>query len=287
DPATEPTSPSGPSSLYVMGLGFVVGLLFGIALAIARSRMSTALYDDRDIREAWGEDEDVHVLTAPPGRARRSPLAGRPASALARRLELMAEERPVRILLLSPTPAPTARRAVLEFAAEVVDELKVRGVAAATAEYDPDTTGPESDPDARVRIDVGNPMAPLKVWRRVAQDCAGVVLVVRSGRVVAADLREVRAILRTVAIRPLAVVLTRRQRGRRAAAPGFLAAAPAGRPGRSTDSDSDPAETGDRSSSAVRMGTPPAPPAGNANTATAVRARPLLGTENRGSKPTR
>ncbi|TFV83004.1 Wzz/FepE/Etk N-terminal domain-containing protein, partial [Blastococcus sp. CT_GayMR16] len=42
DPATEPTSPSGPSSLYVMGLGFVVGLLFGIALAIARSRMSTA-----------------------------------------------------------------------------------------------------------------------------------------------------------------------------------------------------------------------------------------------------
>ena len=80
DPATEPTSPSGPSTTYVLALGFIVGLLLGLALAIARSRMSTAVYDDDDVRAAWGEDEAVNVLTAPSGRARRSPSPGdRPA----------------------------------------------------------------------------------------------------------------------------------------------------------------------------------------------------------------
>jgi capsular polysaccharide biosynthesis protein len=288
DPAIEPTSPSGASSLYVLTLGFVVGLLLGMALAIVRSRMSTALYDEPAIRAAWGEDESVHVLTAPSGRARRSPLAGRPASALARRLELMAEERPVRVLLLSPTPAPTARRAVLEFATEVVDELKVRGVLAATAGYDPETTDPDADTDARVRIDVGNPMAPLRVWRRVAQDCDGVVLVVRSGRVVAADLHELRSVLRTVAIRPLAVVLASRQRGRWAPAVTPMSAAQVLLLRASSRSAApDPQNTTGLAPTVGRMGTPPVPPAGKASTATAVRARPFIGTDDGSGKPAR
>lgn len=215
DPATPPATPSAPTPLYVLALGFVVGLLLGLALAIVRSRTSTALYDESSVRAAWGEDDDLPVLTSPRGRARRSALAGSPVSALSRRLELLAEDRPVRLLLLSPAPTAVARRAVLELAGEVDDELTVRGVSAAVAEYDPDATEPPVDDQARVRLDVGHPLAPLRVWRRVAEDCLGAVLVVPAGRVAAAELHEMRAILRTAGLRPLAVVLTRHRRGRR------------------------------------------------------------------------
>jgi hypothetical protein len=177
---------------------------------------------------------------------------------------------------------------VLEFATEVVDELKVRGVLAATAGYDPETTDPDADTDARVRIDVGNPMAPLRVWRRVAQDCDGVVLVVRSGRVVAADLHELRSILRTVAIRPLAVVLTSHQRGRWAPAVTPMSAAQVLLLRASSRSAApDPQNTTGLAPTVGRMGTPPVPPAGKASTATAVRARPLIGTDDGSGKPAR
>ena len=186
---------------------------------------------------------------------------------------------------MSPTPALTARRSVLEFATEVAGELKLRGVAAATAEYDPDSNDPDEPAEARVRIDVGNPMAPLRIWRQIVHDFAGVVLVVRSGRVVTADLQEVHTILRTVGIRPLAVVLTRHQRARWKPARVPMAAGPAVTPrsgGRVTTSDQ--LGTPARASAAGRSA---APPARSMTTATAVRARPLLGTDDGTGKPAR
>jgi capsular polysaccharide biosynthesis protein len=214
DPATPPIAPSSPTPLYVLALGSVVGLLLGLALAIVRSRTSTALFDEAGVRAAWGEDDGLRVLASPSGRARRSALAGRPASALARRLELMAEDRPLRLLLLSPAPTQTAYRAAVEFADEVVHELTLRDVTAASSDYDPDAPVQ----DARIRIDVGNPLAPLRVWRRAAEDCAGVVLVVPRSRVAAAELTEIRAILRIAGLRTLALVLTGHQRTRRSGA---------------------------------------------------------------------
>jgi len=216
DPATEPASPSGPATTYVLALGFMVGLLLGLALAIVRSRTSTALHDESDVRGVV--DDTVPVLTTPRGRARRSPLAGSPAGALARRLELMAEERPVRILLLSPSSAPMERRAAAEFAAAVVEELRAREVPATTGEHDPEGVDRIQPGDVRVRIDVGDPLAPLRTWRGVARESAGVVLVLRSGRVAAAELREVGTVLRTADIRTLAVVVLPRRRNRSTAA---------------------------------------------------------------------
>lgn len=219
DPATEPASPSGPATTYVLALGFVVGLLLGLALAIVRSRTSTALHDESDVRAVV--DDGVPVLTAPRGRARRSPLAGSPAGALARRLELMAEERPVRIMLLSPSSAPAERRAAGQFAAAVVEELRTRDVTSTAGDHDPDGVDQIHSADVRVRIDVGDPLAPLRTWRGVARETAGVVLVLRSGRVAAAELREVRNVLGTADIQTLAVVVLPRHgnRSTRAAVP--------------------------------------------------------------------
>jgi capsular polysaccharide biosynthesis protein len=219
DPAVAPSSPASPNRLYVLSLGLVVGLLLGLALAIVRSRASTAVYDEPALRAAWGEEDALQVLTPPPGRAARRARAGRPAAAMARRLELMAEDHPVRVLLVSPASAPSARGVAGEFAAEVVAELTARGVSAQAAEYDPARTAREINSDIRVRIDTGDAQAPLSVWRRVAEGFAGVALVVPAGRLVAAELHEMREILDTAGIHPLAVVLTDRSRATRAAIP--------------------------------------------------------------------
>ena len=57
-----------------------------------------------------------------------------------------------------------------------------------------------------------DPLAPLRFWRDVASRYDGVVVVLPRGRVDAAELREVRGILRTAKIAPLAVVLSGRLR---------------------------------------------------------------------------
>jgi hypothetical protein len=167
------------------------------------------------VRDTWGgESTDVPVHARPAGRARRSTLAGRPATVLARRLERLAEDRPVRLLVLSPSPA--AELAPWSFADEVAEELRALGLGTAV-------TGPGADAGdrvadaARVRISVGSPLAPLRSWRRVAQDHDAVVLVVAPGRVQRAELAEVRSILTAAGIRPLALVLT--PAGRRPSAP--------------------------------------------------------------------
>ncbi|MGY1805401.1 YveK family protein [Blastococcus sp. SYSU D00922] len=218
DPATEPTSPSGVSSIYVLALGLCVGLLLGLALAVIRGRSSTALYDESDVRAAWDEDAAdpaaVPVLTAPRGRARRSRLAGDPARGLARRLEVMAENRPVRILMLSPSPSAAEHRAVAKFAAAVATELDGHRVSSSVSEYSAPAATRDPHPNAQVRLHLGDPLAPLRTWREVARECTGVVLVVRSGRVAAAELRELQGLLRTAGITTLAVVVIRRRRGR-------------------------------------------------------------------------
>ncbi|MGK5114949.1 YveK family protein, partial [Geodermatophilus sp. CPCC 205506] len=215
DPAATPTSPVAPVALFVIGLGLLVGLFLGLAAAVVRSRVDTAVHTPEDVRRAWGAD--VEVLTRQPGRAGRSEMAGSPATFLARRLERRAEEGPVRAVLV--TPAPGERPAVATLADEVAAALVRRDVEATVA------AAAQDDDGARVRLEVADPLAPARVWRERAERGDAVVLVLPAGRVAAAELHEMRAVLDAAGIRPLAVAVVPRHRTRPAASAGPSSAA--------------------------------------------------------------
>ncbi|WP_051683828.1 YveK family protein [Blastococcus sp. URHD0036] len=252
DPAVAPTSPSSPVLLYVLALGVIAGLFLGLAGAVVRSRMDTTLHTGDDVRRAWGEEPgDTEFLVQPSGRARRSALTGQAASTLARRLELRAEERPVRVVVLSPSPSE--ERATRAFAEQVTAVLHSRGVDATVAgpEARPGTAG---DDGARVRLDVVDPLSPLRVWKDVAERYDGVVLVVANGRVDEQELSEMRTVLASAGVTPLAVALVPRGRDRQ----------------RGTDD-------------APRGSQPPAPPARRTpGPAAAAGKRPVLNGADRG-----
>jgi capsular polysaccharide biosynthesis protein len=211
DPATVPTTPAAPRTGLLLLLGLVVGLGLGAAGAVVRNQLDTTVHTVGELRDAWGgESADVPVHARPAGRARRSTLAGRPATVLARRLERLAEDRPVRLLALSPSPA--AELAPWSFVDEVAEELRALGLGTAVTGPDEDAGDRPADA-ARVQISVGSPLAPLRSWRRIAEDHDAVVLVVAPGRVQRAELAEVRSILSAAGIRPLALVLSPAGRG--------------------------------------------------------------------------
>ncbi|HEX2072701.1 MAG TPA: hypothetical protein VHF92_02855, partial [Geodermatophilus sp.] len=195
DPAAVPRTPVSPVLLYVVGLGLLVGLFLGLAGAITRDRFDTSVHTEDDVRRAWGEDEDVVVLVQRSGRAGRSALTGRPATALALRLEAAAEERSLRAVLICPAPAEHAAPAAL--AEELAAVLRDRGV----------TAGSDAGDGPRVLLEVADPLAPLRVWRERAERGDAVALVVPAGRVDRAELREIRGVLRAAGVRPTAVVL--------------------------------------------------------------------------------
>ncbi|NEK85480.1 hypothetical protein GCU60_06860 [Blastococcus saxobsidens] len=209
DPAVAPTSPSSPVLLYLLTLGLLTGLFLGLAAAVVRSRMDTTLHTEDDLRRAWGDSAgDTEFLVQPSGRARRSALTGQAAGTLARRLELRAEKRPVRVTVLSP--APSEEPATRAFAEQVSEVLAGRGVRTAVTGS---LTAPAGDDGPRVRLDVADPLVPLRVWKHVAEHHDGVVLVVPSGRVDDQELREMRTILASAGIDPLAVALVPRGPG--------------------------------------------------------------------------
>jgi capsular polysaccharide biosynthesis protein len=212
DPAVAPTSPASPVLLYLLALGVVAGLLLGLAAAIVHSRMDTTLHTDDDLRHAWGEDDEAtELLVQPSGRARRSALTGQAATTLGRRLEARAEENPVRVVLVSPSPAE--KRATLTFAEQVTAVLHGRGLSSTVTALESVPTAVR-DGGPRVRLDVADPLVPPRVWKQVAAHHDGVVLVVESGRVDGQELREMRGILRSAGISPLAVALVPRRRHR-------------------------------------------------------------------------
>ncbi len=231
DPAVAPTSPSSPVLLYLVALGLVAGLFLGLAGAVVRSRMDTTLHSEDGVRRAWGEDAaDTEFLVQPSGRARRSALTGQAAATLARRLELRAEEGPVRVVVLSPSPAE--EQATRAFAEQVTQVLAGRGLDA-TVTGPGALSGATGDARSRIRLDVADPLSSLRFWKDVAQRRDGVVLVVESGRVDDQELREMRTILGSAGITPIAVVLVPRGAGRRRPVPSVVdgtAATPAPAP---------------------------------------------------------
>ncbi|MGY1741773.1 MULTISPECIES: YveK family protein [unclassified Blastococcus] len=216
DPAVAPTSPASPVLLHLLALGVLAGLLLGLAAAVVRSRMDTTLHTEDDLRRVWGEAGGTELLVQRSGRAQRSGLTGRSAAVLARRLESRAEERPVRVVLLSPSPSEA--RTTRGFAEEVAAVLRGRGVTASVTGSD-FVAGAVSAEGPRVRLEIGDPLASLGVWKQVAERHDGVVLVVADGRVHGEELREMRRILASSGITPLAVALVRRRRARTVAEP--------------------------------------------------------------------
>jgi capsular polysaccharide biosynthesis protein len=206
NPATVPTSPASPQTGLLLALGLVVGLALGAAAAVARARLDSRLHTADDVRAAWQGTDDVPVVARPSGRARRSALAGDPVAVLARRLAALAEDRPVSVAVVSPSPdlAPWS----------LVEELapRLRAAGLLTAVVDP-AGGDAASAAARVRLSVVSPLLALHDWRRLA-GTTDVVVAVAPGRTQRADLAELGTILTGAGIRPLALVLTRiRSRG--------------------------------------------------------------------------
>ena len=208
DPATVPASPVAPAPGLLLPLGLLVGLALGVAAAVVRSRLDTRLYTGDDVRSAWGADGSELTVHAPSADRRRNPLAGRPVTLLARQLEPLAEDRPLQVVVLSPAldGEPAARRLV----DEVRDELTGWGVPVEVTVSV--ATAPAQGGRPGVQLAVGTPEASLREWRRIAREHDGVVLTVEPGRVDRAELEEIRSILGTAGIQPLAVVISSRRR---------------------------------------------------------------------------
>lgn len=225
DPAAVPTQPISPVALYDLVLGLMVGLFLGLAAAVVRSRMDTRVYSEQDVRNAWGTEPGLEVLAPRRGRARRSALTGRPATELARRLEFTAVERRVRVVVLSPSPAEKVGPRVL--AEDVAADLRRRGLDATVTDQETAAlAATEGGPG--VLLTIAEPLAPLAFWRLVAEQYDGVVLAVTAGRVDAAELEEMRVVLRATDVETLAIVVTpRRRRRRKASTPPATAPAPA------------------------------------------------------------
>ena len=205
NPATVPTSPASPQTGLLIGLALVVGLALGAAAAVVRSRVDGRLHSAEDVRAAWGGSDDVPVLARPAGRARRSALVGEPVDVLARRLEALAQDRPVSVALVSPSPdlAPWS----------LVEELapRLRAADVPTAVADPAGDDAAAGP-VRVRLSVVSPLLAVHDWHRLA-GTTDVVVAVAPGQAQRADLTELGTILTGAGIRPLALVLTRIRSG--------------------------------------------------------------------------
>jgi hypothetical protein len=145
------------------------------------------------------------VVARPSGRARRSALAGEPVAVLARRLEGLAEDRPVSVALVSPSPDLVPWSLVEELAVR----LRAAGLTTAVVDRAGNDTG---DAPARVRLSVVSPLLALHDWRRLAPT-TDVVVAVGRGKAQRADLAELGTILTGAGIRPLALVLTRIRSG--------------------------------------------------------------------------
>ncbi|MGY1680187.1 YveK family protein [Geodermatophilus sp. SYSU D01176] len=200
NPATVPTSPASPQTALLIGLALVVGLALGAAAAVVRSRVDGRLNSADDVRAAWHGADDVPVLARPAGRARRSALAGEPGAVLARRLEALAEDRPVSVALVSSSPELTPWSLVEELA------QRLRAAGLPTAVVDPAGDDAPAGP-VRVRLSVVSPLMASHDWRRLA-GTTDVVVAVAPGRAQRADLAELGTILTGAGIRPLALVLT-------------------------------------------------------------------------------
>jgi capsular polysaccharide biosynthesis protein len=206
NPATVPTTPAAPQTGLLLALGLVVGLALGAAAAVLRSRLDRRLHSAEDVRAAWHGADDVPVLARPAGRARRSALAGDPVAVLARRVEALAEDRPVSVALVSTSPdlAPWS------LAGDLALRLRAAGLPTRTA-VDLDGDAADDGP-ARVRLSVVSPLLAPHDWRRLA-GTTHVLVAVDRGRAQQADLAELGTILSGVGIRPLALVVTRLRRG--------------------------------------------------------------------------
>ena len=211
-PATVPTSPVSPVPHLLLALGVVFGLCVGAAVAILRDRTDSTLHTEDQIRRAWGPGgSDLTVLAPASGSARRSRLIGRPATLLARRLQLLAERQPVRVLLLSASGADAGPR---RLATDVANELRDAGTSAIVVAAQPDAQpstpagqAPLGDRLDRVRLTTRTALAPLSDLRVYAGRDAAVVIVVRAGQMHAAELPEIRRMLDALGIEPLSVVL--------------------------------------------------------------------------------
>jgi capsular polysaccharide biosynthesis protein len=206
DPATVPATPVFPDPVLLLLLGLVVGLALGTAAAVVRSRLDSRLYTDDDVRGAWGADaEDLTIHSATGRRGRH----GRPATQLARQIEPLAEHRLVRVVAVSTADDGAAAHAVVE---DVSAELAAWDVPVSSV-ADPRVIGAEDGPRAAgVRFMVSAPEAPLREWRRIAEESDAVVLVLESGRIDRAGLQEIRSVVVAAGIRLLAVVIRPRSR---------------------------------------------------------------------------
>ncbi|MBM7807387.1 capsular polysaccharide biosynthesis protein [Geodermatophilus bullaregiensis] len=215
DPATVPTSPSSPVVSNVLVAGLALGLFLGLAVAALRSRADDRLHSAGDVRAAWGDGDGggaVEVLTRY-RRRRVGGLTARPADVLARRLVLAAEDAPVTAVLTSPGLAGGPAAAAL--ADEIGAAVEARGTSAAVSRAQ--IPGPR--PLSRVQLEVVDPRAPLRLWRRAAEQGQTVVLVVPSGAVTAAELQEMRDVLAAGGVRRPAVAVVPRPSRRRSSAP--------------------------------------------------------------------
>jgi capsular polysaccharide biosynthesis protein len=208
DPATVPSTPVSPVPVLILTLGALVGISLGAAAAIVRSRLDPRVYDTDDVREALGAGDDgVAVHVAPRGRRRNSP-GRRPATQLARQLEPLAVDRPLRVVVVSAVPDDhEGARSLVDDVTAQLEDWDVPAAVGAT------TGGDRNPPRVGVYLSIGSTTASLRSWRRLADELEGAVLVVEQGRVDLADLIDARAVLAAAGIRLLAVVLQPRRRG--------------------------------------------------------------------------
>lgn len=209
DPANVPSDPISPKPGLFLGLGLVVGLALGAAVAVLRSRTDKRVHTEDDVRSAWGAGgDDLAVLTSPLHQRRAGRLAGGPASLVARRLAVATGSTPVRAVVLGVDPEDD-HRVARTFAEQVSGELVDGGVSAHVTGA---VGGPvQATPSSQVQLATATPRVPLAEWRSIAERYDGVVLVAESGRVDGADLREIRAILSSAGARLLTVVLLPRR----------------------------------------------------------------------------
>jgi len=228
DPANAPSSPVSPRPALLLGLGLVVGLAFGAAAAVLRSRTDSRVHTEDDVRSAWGAaGAGLAVLTAPRQHRRADRLAGRPASLVARRLAAAAGDVPVRAVVLGVDPED-AHRIACSFAEEVSGELVDGGVPASVVSL---VGSPAKGARPfEVQLATATTRVPLSEWRSIAERYDGVVLVARSGSVDGSELREINVLLSTTGARLLGVVLLPRRNSRLRTGPR-TAAAPQARAG--------------------------------------------------------
>jgi capsular polysaccharide biosynthesis protein len=206
DSATVPLSPTFPTPGLFLLMGAVVGAALGMAAAIVRNRRDTRIHRDDDVRAAWGAaPEELTVYSTsgrPRGRAARTRFAARPESRIARRLEVMAEQQPVRVVAVpvSPDGQPATRAFAREVAHELTD-WDVPVTVDVLGELD------AASPAPGVHLSVGTSMAPQREWRRLAREQVGVLLVLLAGRSEREDLRDLRAVLDAAQVQVIGIVL--------------------------------------------------------------------------------